>query len=76
MARTNAPDGRHITLIDGGLFMVSQDRNNVYHVPKEGNRRVVAGGIALPAAFGWDSQRGRLLVPQMAAALLGFYPLD
>jgi hypothetical protein len=52
MARTNAPDGRHIPLVAGGLFMASQDGNNVNHVPKEGSQRVVAGGIAVPATIG------------------------
>ena len=65
-----------IPLGGGNLLVASQAGNNVYRVPSDGKPEIVADGITVPAAIGWDSERNVLLVPQIRAATLGFYPLD
>lgn len=65
-----------VALADGGLLVASQDGHNVYHVNAEGEARAVAGDIAVPAAIGYDTRRGRLLVPQIVASSLTIFDLD
>lgn len=65
-----------VALEDGGLLVASQDGHNVYHVSAEGEAREVAGEIAVPAAIGYDTRRGRLLVPQIVASSLTIFDID
>lgn len=65
-----------VALEDGGLLVASQDGHNVYHVSAAGEARAVAGDIAVPAAIGYDTRRGRLLVPQIVASSLTIFDID
>ena len=65
-----------VPLSDGGLLVASQDGHNVYHVGADGEAHEVAGDLAVPAAIGYDTQRGRLLVPQIAAGSLTLFDLE
>lgn len=61
-----------VALPDGSLFVASQNGHVVYRVPGDAGQEpeVVAHDIATPAAIGVDVGRGRLLIPQIAAASL------
>lgn len=65
-----------VALEDGGLLVASQNGHNVYHVSAEGEARAVAADIAVPAAIGYDTRRGRLLVPQIVASSLTIFEID
>jgi sugar lactone lactonase YvrE len=67
-----------IVLMPGGdLLVASQLGKNVYRVPADGSApKAVAENIAVPAAIGLDTKRGRLLVPQIRAASLSLFPVD
>lgn len=64
-----------VALDDGSLLVASQDGGNVYHVSAAGEATEVAGGIAVPAAIGFDTRRNRLVVPQISAASLTLFDL-
>ncbi|MFN3816796.1 SMP-30/gluconolactonase/LRE family protein [Brevundimonas sp.] len=65
-----------VALADGGLLVASQNGHNVYHVSAEGEARAVAGDIAVPAAIGYDTLRGHLLVPQIVASSVTIVEID
>lgn len=65
-----------VALADGGLLVASQNGHNVYHVSAEGEARAVAADIAVPAAIGYDTRRGRLLVPQIVASSVTIFEID
>ena len=66
-----------VALEDGSLLVASQDGHVVYRVPAGGGEpEVVAENIETPAAIGLDTQRNRLLVPQINAANITFVDLN
>lgn len=52
-----------VRLDDGTLLVSSWEGSAVYRVAPDGRVTTVADGIPSPADIGWDSRRGRLLIP-------------
>jgi sugar lactone lactonase YvrE len=65
-----------VPLADGGLLVASQNGHNVYHVSAGGEARAVAADIPVPAAIGYDTRRGRLLVPQIVASSVTIFEIE
>lgn len=70
ISKRKLPTGRIdgiVALADGSLLVASQNGHNVYHVPSNNDEVpvVVADGIDVPAAIGFDTKRKRVLIPQI-----------
>ncbi|MEX6634727.1 SMP-30/gluconolactonase/LRE family protein [Hyphococcus lacteus] len=70
ISKRRLPTGRIdgiVALADGSLLVASQNGHNVYHVPSNSEKTpvIVADGIDVPAAIGFDTKRGRVLIPQI-----------
>jgi hypothetical protein len=50
-------------LPDGALFVSSWETKTIYHVTPQGEAHPVMENIESPAGIGYDTKRGRLLVP-------------
>lgn len=81
LRQRDLPTGRIdgiIAVANGDLFVASQDGHLVYRVPSDEAAEpvVVASDIAVPAAIGVDSQRGRVLIPQIRVSTLTVVDLN
>lgn len=75
LRQRDLPTGRIdgiIATANGDLFVASQDGQLVYRVPADETKPpvVVASDIPIPAAIGVDSQRRRVLIPQIRVSTL------
>ena len=54
-----------VVLDDGSMLVSSWETSSVYHVPPmaEGGAATVVEGVPSPADIGWDSRRGKILIP-------------
>jgi hypothetical protein len=52
-----------VRLADGSLFVSSWDGKAVYHVDPQGQVHTILENIESPADIGYDTKRGRLLIP-------------
>ncbi len=64
-----------VTLEDGTLLVSSWESSSVYMGQPGGEFTVIAADLKSPADIGYDSKRGRLLVPQMTENKVAIYTL-